>query len=178
MHPAKAPEVWLCRIPTDAVRRFKNRCRPIEQWRFQRSAGSITGTSGSRPEHRSVPFESSRLAMKTPPGSPRLAGTSCSAESLADGSHTHPNAVSLKTTCLLRGEKRIAAGGEGSVGSPDEIKRRDRQGAETAERRTPDQATDSKLVHNKWMSWDGSSSSFSAQRQTDCASGPPCSTQK
>jgi hypothetical protein len=30
-----------------------------------------------------------------------------------------------KTPCLLGGEKRVAADGEGSVGGPDEIKRRD-----------------------------------------------------
>ena len=31
-----------------------------------------------------------------------------------------------KTPCLLRVEKRVAGGAEGSVGGPDEIKRRDR----------------------------------------------------
>ena len=30
-----------------------------------------------------------------------------------------------KTLCLLGGEKRAATGGDGSVGGPDEIKRRD-----------------------------------------------------
>jgi hypothetical protein len=30
-----------------------------------------------------------------------------------------------KTPCRLRGEKRVAAGGEEPVGGPDEIKRRD-----------------------------------------------------
>ncbi len=39
-----------------------------------------------------------------------------------------------KTPCLLRGEKRVAGGGVGSVGGPDEIKRRDSSGVDSSDR--------------------------------------------
>ncbi len=122
-------------ITTDPERIFRwARTPPVDDrlspavsersWRFHRSAGSITGTSGSRPEHRWVPFEGSRVAMKTPPGLPWTRRTFCRAESLADGRQTNPNAVSGKHFASLA-EKRVTVGDEGSVGGPDEIKRRD-----------------------------------------------------
>ena len=95
-------------------------------WRFHRSAGSIIGTSGLRPEHCWVPLEGSRVALKMPSGSPWTRQhflphpEPCRWQ--ADKSNRHCR----KTPCLLRGEKHLAGCGEKSIGGPDEIKRRDR----------------------------------------------------
>ena len=96
-----------------------------KSWRFHRSTGSIIGTSGSRPEHRWVPFESSRVAMKTPPGSLWIRRHFPPRQEHCRWQADKSKRRFRKTPCLLRSEKRIAADGEGSVGGPDVIKRRD-----------------------------------------------------
>ncbi len=98
---------------------------PERSWRFHRSAGSIIGTSCLRPEHRWVPFEGSRVAMKTPPGSPWIRRHFPPRQERCRWQADKSKRRFRKTPCLLRGEKRVAADGEGSVGGPDEIKRRD-----------------------------------------------------
>ena len=93
--------------------------------RFHRSAGCIIGTSGSRPEHHRVPFVVSRVAMKTPPRSPWTRQHFLPHREPCRWQADKSKCRFLKTPYLLRGEKRIAGSGKGSVGGPDEIKRRD-----------------------------------------------------
>ena len=104
---------------------LKSPAEPERSCRLHRSAGSIIGTSGSRPEHRWVPLEVSRVAMRTPPGSPWTRRHILPRQERRRWRADKSKRRLQKTPCLLRGEKRVAAGGEESVGGPDEKKRRD-----------------------------------------------------
>ncbi len=66
------------------------------------------------------------MAMRTPPGSPWTRRHILPRQERRRWRADKTKRRLRKTPCLLRGEKRVAAGGEESAGGPDEIKRRDR----------------------------------------------------
>jgi len=63
--------------------------------------------------------------MKTPPESPWTRRHFPPRQERCRWPVEKSNRRFRKTPCRLRGEKRVAAGGEEPVGGPDEIKRRD-----------------------------------------------------
>ena len=76
--------------------------------------------------HRWVPFEGSRVAMKTPLGSPWTRRHFLPRHERFRWQAGKSNRRFRKTPCLLRGEKRVAGGGEEFVDGRYEINRRDR----------------------------------------------------